>query len=230
MKKAMIAIMALGLTVATTNCFAQANMKNYKDKYKARKELMKMDKDFNDEKASKDARKQAKSMEKEGWIVAPGALPLAKQIDRSLLFQNQTEDDLLTPKYVWGDATSTAENYDAGKMQALELARINLIGSIETSITKIVDSNTSNKQLNAGDAASVISTLGKVKSIVSQKLGQTIPVIDTYRTLKNGNVEVRIMTFYSMDTAREITKEAIRKQLEKEGNKLGENLDEYMGK
>lgn len=222
-----IAVTALAL-MGTTECYAQA-IKNYKDRYKARKELMKMDKDLNEEKASKRAREQAKEMKKEGWQVAPGALPLDMQLDRSFLLQNQVAEDLITPLYVWGDATSTGENYDAGKMQALELARLNLVGNIENNITEIVEHNRDNKQLKSEDAASVIGTLKKSKSFVTQKLGQTTPVVEVYRKLNNGNVQVRVMTFYSMDTAREIAKEAIRQQMEEEGKNLGTNLDELVG-
>lgn len=229
MKKILLATMVMFLAVGTMESYAQST-KEYKSKYKARKELMKMDKDFNNEKASKDAKKMAKTMKKEGWLVAPGGMPLEKQIDRSMLFQNQTEDDLLTPKYVWGDATSTAENYDAGKMQALEIARVNLVSSIESQMTQIIDHNRDNKQLKANDAASVISSLGKAKTIVSQKLGQTIPVIEVYRKLKNGNIEVRVQTFYSMDMAREIAKEAIREKLLEEGKQLDQALDQLIGK
>ncbi len=229
MKKILLATMVMLLAVGTMESYAQST-KEYKSKYKARKELMKMDKDFNNEKASKDAKKMAKTMKKEGWLVAPGGMPLEKQIDRSMLFQNQTEDDLLTPKYVWGDATSTAENYDAGKMQALEIARVNLVSSIESQMTQIIDHNRDNKQLKANDAASVISSLGKAKTIVSQKLGQTIPVIEVYRKLKNGNIEVRVQTFYSMDMAREIAKEAIREKLLEEGKQLDQELDQLIGK
>ena len=227
MKKYVI-IATLFAFVGVYECYAQ-EIKDYKDKYKARKQLMKMDKDMNSEKTSKRARNEAKTMKKEGWKTAPGALPLDVQLDRSYMFQNMFEDDLITPKYVSGDATTIAENYDAGKMQALELARVNLVGNIEASITSIVENNMNNKQLKAEDAASVISTLKKSKSFVTKKLGQTTPVVEVYRQLKNGNVQVRVLTFYSMDTAREIAKEAIREQLENESKKLGTDIDEYLG-
>lgn len=200
-----------------------------KDAYKKRSEMMDLNRKFQQDKVSKESRKQAKQMAKEGWKVAPGALSLEKQIERAALFQNSFEDDYITPKYVSGDATSIAENYDAGKMQALELARINLVSSIEASITRIVDNNTHNKQLGTGDAASVIGTLGKVKTHITKKIGQSIPVVEVYKELKNGNVAVRVMTFYSMDTARKIAKEAIREQMEADGNKIhDEDLDKYV--
>lgn len=200
-----------------------------KDAYKQRSAMMKLNKDLQNIKVSKDARKQAKQFTKEGWKVAPGGLAIDKQIARAELLQNSFEDDMVTPKFVWGDASSTAESYDAGKMQALELARLNLVGSIETEITELVENNRDNKQLDAGEAASVIKTLKASKSFVTKKLGQTIPVMDVYRELDNGNVQVRVQTYYSMDKAREIAKQAIREELEKQGDDLQNKLDEILG-
>ena len=136
----------------------------------------------------------------------------------------------MTPKFVSGDASSTAENYDAGKMQALELARQNLVGSIESNITQLVENNRDNKQLNAGKAASVIKTINTSKSFISKKLGQTIPVIEVYKELPNGNVIVRVQIFYSLDKARDIVQNAVREELEKEGEELGDELDELMSR
>ncbi|MCM1108765.1 MAG: hypothetical protein NC388_06885 [Clostridium sp.] len=167
-------------------------------------------------------------MQKDGWKVAPGGLPLEQQIERSALYQNSFEDDYVTPKFVWGDASATAEFYDAGKTQALAEARENLIGSIETNITQIVENNRSNKQLNSKDAASISKTLSASKSFITQKLGQTIPAIEVYRKLPNGNVQVRVQIFYSMDKAREITKQTIREQLEQSSDEIMEQLDKLI--
>lgn len=217
------------LVLMFTGTFMSVSAQISKEAYKQRSEMMGLNKKFQSEKVSKASRRQAKEMKKEGWKVAPGALSLEQQIERSALYQNSFEDDMVTPKFVWGDATSTAESYDAGKMQALEQARTNLVGSIETDITQIVENNQSNKQMGAGDAASVIKTLKASKSFVTKRLGQTIPVMEVYRELKNGNVQVRVQTFYSMDKAREVAKQVIREELEKEGEELQGTLDELLG-
>lgn len=228
MKKYMM--MALASLFVCGNLSAQSTVKTTKDKMKQRADIMKLNKKLQSVDVDKASKKQAKQMKKEGWKVAPGNLPLDQQITRSTLFQNQFEDDLITPKYVWGDATSVSANYDGGKMQALELARVNLVSSIESNITKIVENNRDNKQLNADNAATVVKTLSSSKSYVSQRLGQTIPVVEMFRELPNGNKEVRVMVFYSMDTAREIALDAVRDQLEKEGDSLDDNaLKELMG-
>lgn len=222
--KLKIAIFVLGLILAYP-LSAQIN----KQQYKNRTEMMGYAKKMQNDEVSKTSRKQAKSMKKQGWLVAPGALPLEKQIENSALYLNSFEDDGVTPKFVWGDASSIGENYDAAKMQALELARYNLISSMETNITKVVEANNSNKQLSAEDAASITKAIGSSKSFVSQKLGQTITVIETYRKLKNGNYEVRVQIFYSMEKGRMLAKQGIREELEKSGDQLKDDIDELLG-
>ena len=100
---------------------------NSKDVQKVRRELYKASKSELNEKASKAARKEAKKLTKEGWKTAPGALPMEKQLDRSYTMQMEYDNDLF-PKYLMGEAMSIGENYDAAKMQALELAKQNLAG------------------------------------------------------------------------------------------------------
>lgn len=215
MKKLMFIVMAMLLVNGSMS--AQSSSMINKEKMKQRKEILKQNNKLQKVNVDKASRKQAKQMKKDGWKVAPGNLPLDQQISRSTLFQNQFEDDLITPKYVWGDATSVSANYDGGKMQALALARVNLVSSIENHVTQIVENNRDNKQLDAGNAATVIKTLSESQSFVTKRLGQTIPVVEVYRDMPNGNKEVRVMIFYSMDTAREIARDAICEQLEKEG-------------
>ena len=114
MKKILFAVMALFL-IGTTVTYAQ------KTTDEIRKEMNK--------KASKDARKEAKKLKKEGWEVTPGALPIEKQLDRAYMMQYEISESGL-PKYVIGEAMSIGEHYDAAKMQALQLAKQNLAGSV----------------------------------------------------------------------------------------------------
>ena len=228
MKKSFV--IALVAMFVSGSVYAQQTPETTMQKMKDRAEVMKANRKSMSAKVSKEVKKQAKQMTKEGWKVMPGQLPREQQLERSVLFMNQFEDDLITPKYVWGDATSQAEFYDAGKIQALELARLNLAGSLEQRITQIVDNNVGNDQKAMQQAASLTKTLKKAKGIISTRLGQTTPVVEAYRELKNGNIEVRVQTFYSMDKAREMVREGIRQQMEQDGEKLTPELEKLLGK
>jgi hypothetical protein len=114
MRKLSISILMSLMVISTLSVHAQST----KDQIKERKELLKASKSELNQKASKDAKKEAKSLAKSGWVVAPGALPLEKQLDRSYLMQYQYESDG-TPKYVMAEAMSVGGNYDAAKMSPL---------------------------------------------------------------------------------------------------------------
>lgn len=232
MKKFLILSLALLVSVVSLQCFANGKddetLKKYEERYKAKKQVMRMSRQYTDESSSKEAKKHAKEWKKEGWKIAPGALSLEKQYDESEFYKSQTEDDLETPKYVSGNAMTVGENYDAAKMQAMEMARIQIAENLGTEITKTVRNNCANKQLKKQDAASVMESVSESMSLVSQRLGQTIVVEDRYREMKNGNVQVSVAVYYSMETAREIAKEEIRKNLEEKGINLGEDLDKLM--
>ena len=190
-----------------------------KEQLKERKELKKLSKAELNEKATKTARKEAKKLAKEGWQTAPGALPLEKQLDKSYLMQQEFDEDMF-PKYLMGEAMSIGENYDAAKMQALELAKQNLAGQIQTEVTALIENTVANNQLAAEEAASVTKMVSAAKNLISQRIGRVIPVVEVYRTLPNKNKEVRVYIAYNAKMAKAAAKSAIRENLEKEGDEL----------
>ena len=219
--KVLVALLLLGCTQTIS---AQIT----KEQLKERKELQKMAKSELKEKASKDARKEAKNLKKQGWQIAPGALPIEKQLDRVYTMKYEIDDDMF-PKWIMGEAMSIGENYDAAKMQALALAKQNLAGEIQTEVTALLENNVDNKQLSPEQAASVVKTISAGKQLISQNIGRTVTVIEMYRTLQNKNKEVRVQIAYNSKMAKEAAKKAIRDDLEKQGDDLAKKLDELLG-
>lgn len=199
-----------------------------KEQQKERKVIMKSSKSELNAKASKAARKEAKRLKKEGWTTTPGTLPLEKQLDKSYQMQYEYDSDMY-PKYIMGEAMSVGGNYDAAKMQALELAKQSLAGQIQTEVTALIENTVANKQMNEGDAASITQSISASKNLISQSLGRAIPVVETYRTLSNKNKEVLVRIAYNSDIAKKVAKEAIKKDLEKKGDELHNKLDELLG-
>ena len=212
------------LLMGTTSSYAQLT----KEQKKEREELRKSSKSQLNEKATKAARKEAKNMQKEGWQTAPGALPIEKQLDKSYLMQMEYDADMY-PKYIMAEAMSIGGNYDAAKMQALELAKQNLAGQIQTEVTALVENTVANQQLGAEEAASVTKSVLASKNLISQSLGRTIPVVEIYRTLPNKNKEVLVRIAYNGDAAKNIAKQAIQKDLEQRGDELHNKLDKLLG-
>lgn len=70
-------------------------------------------------------------------------------------------------------------------MQALELAKQNLAGQIQTEVTALIENTVANKQLSQEQAASVTQSVMASKNLISQSIGRTISVMEVYRTLAN---------------------------------------------
>ena len=218
----------LGISMVLCMLPLVSNAQTSSETLKERKEIRKMSKSELNEKASKAARKEAKKLIKEGWTSAPGALPVEKQLDRSYLMQMEFDDDLY-PKYMMGEAISIGENYDGAKMQALELAKQNLAGQIQTEITALIENSVANNQSEAEEAATVTKSVLASKNLISQSIGRTITVVEVYRTLTNKNKEVLVRIAYNSAMAKAAAKKAMREELEQSGNELHEKLDSLLG-
>lgn len=222
--KAVKCLFFVVLAAFTLEASAQASM----DIAKERREIRKLSKAEFNEKASKDARKEAKRLKKEGWQTAPGALPMEKQLDKSYLMQQEYDENLF-PKYLMGEAMSIGENYDAAKMQALELAKQNLAGQIQTEVTALIENTVTNKQLQPEEAASVAQSISAGKNLISQNIGRILTVVEVYRTVGNKNKEVLVRIAYSSAMAKAAAKQAVREDLEKKGEDLHSKLDKLLG-
>ena len=226
MKKFMMVAMAL--IVACGTCMADVDKAQMKQIRKDRQEIRKMAQKELKVKISKEAQKEAKKLAKQGWTVTPGSKPLARQLDDC--YQKQYEfDENLFPKYIMADAQSIGGNYDAAKTSALSLAITNLAAQIQTEVTALVENTVANKQLDAGDAASISETVMSSKNLISQSLGRTIPIMECYRETQNGNKEVLVRIAYNGEMAKAAAKKAVQAELEKKGANLHEQLDKALG-
>ena len=221
--KRLVLFMALLVTTCGVS-FSQSA----KELVKERKELAKASKKELNEKASKAARKEAKQLKKAGWNTTPGTLPLDKQLDKSYQMQYEYDVDMF-PKYIMGEAMSIGTNYDAAKMQALELAKQNLAGQIQTEVTALIENTVANEQLSAEQAESITKSVMASKNLISQSIGRTISVVECYRTLQNKNKEVLVRIAYNSEMAKQAAKKAIREDLKSKGDELHKKLDELLG-
>lgn len=223
MKKTLCGLLAFLVIAAAGVAYAQVD----RDAIKERKALAKSSKSELNRKASKAAQKEAKKLKKEGWKIAPGALPLEKQLDQSYMMQYQYDNDGF-PKYIMAEAISIGGNYDAAKMQALELAKQNLASQIQTEIVALVENTVANQQLDHSDAASITRSIMAGKSHIVQLIGRVIPVVETYRVLDGNRREVLVRVAYSSDQAKSVARRTIGKHLEERGDSLHQDLNKYL--
>lgn len=218
------------ITIALAACVAVSSLsaQTQKEAIKEQKQLNKYTEQQLNEKASKDARKMAKQYKKEGWIVAPGQLPLERQLDRSYHMQYEVSPEAAF-KWVWYDAQSPGENYDAAKFQAMELAKLGIAAQMQGELAAIVENVIGNEQLPKEQAASIAQTIAASKDIIAAKLGRVLPVVECYRDVVRKGKEVRVMAFYNKDEAMKAASEAVREELQKKGEDLHTKLDKLLG-
>ena len=223
MKKSIVFALVLAMAVPCTT-LAQTQ----KELNKERKEVVKQSKKELNAKVSRSTKKEAKRLQKEGWQVAPGALPLEKQLEKAYTMQYEF-DESGYPLYIMAEAMSIGENYDGAKAQALELAKENLAGQIQTEVIALVESTVANNQLAAEESATIVETVKASKNLISQSLGRVFPVVEVYRTKANKNKEVLVRLAYNEKMAREAAKRAIKQELEVKGQDLHKQLDTVLG-
>lgn len=203
---------------------SMASAQTTKETIKERKLIARQSRTELTARASKEARIAAKTLKKEGWIVAPGQLPLEKQLDKAFGMKYEYEENGL-PKYIIGEAKAVGGVYDAARMQAINNAKIELAGLISTEVTALTESTVGNTQITSEDATSINEAVQTGKSLIAQKLGRTFVVTEFYRQLNKKNVEVSVTIAYNEQMAMDMAKAVIRKNLEEKGKDLHEQLD-----
>ncbi len=178
------------------------------------------------EKALKDARKEAKRLKKDGFSVAPGQLPMDKQIENTWIKRYEVTDDG-NPKYFVADARATGETHSAAKMQAYEMAKINIAEQIGSKVAGLVETKLANSQLNAEEAASITKTVGSFKSKVKADIGNMLTLFEASKNIGK-NTEVFITLAYGYDAAMKLAKEKLRKQMEAEADVNAKQLDDIL--
>lgn len=187
------------------------------------KELKKELKD----KAIKEAQKEAKILKKQGWHTMPGELPMEKMIENAWMKQ-VAEDEKGVPLYITADGNGVAESKSAAETQALEFAKLQLAGTLETKIASIVNGNIANEQLSTEDAASVTQVVQSSKNIIAQELGYINPAFKLSRDLKEQKIEVQVRIFYEAKQSLVVAKKAIRRDLKEKLKKTDEEVEKLL--
>jgi len=178
-------------------------------------------------KSIKMARKEAKKKRKEGYFVAPGALPLDKQLENAFIKQNMEDEDGY-PKYIVASGNSVAGSQTAAHLQASETAKLTLAGTISTNVAALIENNIANEQFTREEAATVTKIVAASKNIIAQELGRVIPLTEMYKNVGKENIQADIMIAYDSKTAMAKAKEVVRRQLADEAEELQDKLDKML--
>lgn len=179
------------------------------------------------DKAIREARKEAAKLEKDGWGVAPGSIPLSKVLENTWMKQVM-QDENGNVRYIYADGNAVAETKSAAELQAIELGKLQLAGLIQTNMSSLISANIGNAQLSTKEAASVTEVVQSAKNIIAMELGYVDPSFKLIRNVKKDKVEVQVRLFYDTKQSLEIAKKVVRQELKDKLKLNEEKLEKLM--
>ncbi len=193
-----------------------------------------------DLKAIKIANREAKKREKQGWDVPPGSIPMAKAFERAWEYELATNPNG-TPMYIIATGNATSGSKSAGDQAAMTAARNELAGALGAKVSELIETKRANDQIDQKTANTLDKTVSNSKTLIQAELNQVITGYKIYRDVsdqvdKKGrpvagaktNVQVEVKIFYNQEEAMKIAQKIIKKELEKESDELGKQLDDIL--
>lgn len=177
-------------------------------------------------KVEKDCRKTAKKLEKEGWKVMPGKLPLERQIQDSR-YAELDKDKNGEKMYFTGTHKTIGGNYSAAKKIADDRARTELAGHISTTISELIKGKLSSTDYGDKDIEVIDEFVSANKNLVSVALQGVFPVLEIYRE-KDDKTEVQVMVKTNAAEALKLAKKAYRDKLYQQSADLAKELDQLL--
>lgn len=210
MHQLLISVVAVLLVCSTAQ--AQSSAKELKKDLKA--------------KVEKDCRKTAKQLEKEGWKVMPGKLPLERQIQDSRYAELDTDNNG-EKLYLTATHKAVGENYSAAKKIADDRAASELAERVSKTISEMIKGKLSSTDYGDGDIETIDEFISANKNLVSVSLEGVFPVLEIYRE-KDNKVEVQVMVKVNAAKALKAAKKAYRDKLYQQSADLAKELDELL--
>lgn len=222
MKKILSIIMMATLFIAAVNAQSAAEMALQQQ------ELNKILRKSLDAKPTKDAKKQAKELQKEGWKVPVGERSIEQQITESQFIGAEfmsDENGLPTRRFIQHTGFSTAGTYNVAYAAARSNAQVEIANMLETQIAAAMQGKLDNAQQSGLNATSVDKYNQRIKEIVHESLTNSIPVMAVYRRLPNNSFEVQTRIAFDKKEISARLKRSLQNQLEMEGDQLNNLID-----
>ncbi len=224
--KKMILLVAAAMMLAVT-----AQAQTAKELAKEQKELNEINRKLLNQKPTRDAKKQAKELKKQGWVVPAGELTIEQQLTNSQLYAAELmadENGAPTKRFIQQTAITTSGSYNAGYAAARANAQVELAALLETEIVSAMQSKLDNAQTSAITAVTVDKFNQRTKAIVDQALTNAIPCVKIYRRLPNNNIEVQVRIAFDKKELAARLKRNMQKELEEEGDELNDIVDDIL--
>lgn len=226
MKKMILMVAAVLMTSTAVNAQSAIELA------KQQKELNDINRKMLNQKPTKDAKKQAKELKKEGWLVPAGELSIEQQLTKSQLMGEELmadENGAPTKRFIMQTAIQTAGSYNSGYAAARTAAMTELAGLLKTEIVSAFQQKLDNAQNSSINATTVDKFNQRTKGIIDQALTNSITCLKIYRRLPNNNFEVQVRLAFDKKELAARLKRNMQKELEQEGDEeLNGIVDEVL--
>ena len=209
MKLRLFAWTLLSLIVMAAPAMAQQSSKELKKELRA--------------KVERDCRKDAKQLEKDGWKVMPGKLPIEKQMQNARFAELDTDEETGEQLYFIGTHKALGGNYSAAKQIADTRARGEIAQQVNSAIAQKITSQVASTDLGDND-----ELVAGSKTIVSAQLQGVVPVLEIYREGQNGQYEVQVTLKADYAKTMKAVKSALKNELKNKSEQLIIDLDKVL--
>lgn len=196
---------------------------------KQQKELNEINLKLLNSKASKSARKEAKKLIKQNWLVPAGSKSIDMQITEvQLLGEMLMADENGNPvkRYIIRSSQAVSGSFNAGVAAARANAQVEIAAMLQTKVAAAMETKLDNQQTTSITANTVEKFHERAKSIIDACLTNTNTVLSIYRLTPQNNYEVQVQVAFDKKELSARLKRRIQQELEMEGdNDLNDIVD-----
>lgn len=198
---------------------------------KQQRELDKINMEMLNAKPSKEAKKEAKRKEKDGWRVPLGCDELAVQITRGRLMNKELmadENGQPVRRYILHTAKVTSGSESAGYASARNQCQVEIAAMLKTKVAAAMKAALDNRQTSVINATSNDQFNQRVQSITDATLSMMIPVGHCYLVLPNNSYQVEVQMAYDKKEMKASLKRQLEKELKMEGDELNDVVKDVL--
>ena len=173
------------------------------------------------DKAVKEARKEAKKWEKQGYQNTPGNLSMAQQFERALVKRVIVTEEGI-PRYISVNGSAISGSESVAQANAMDNTRAILAGQIQAEVSALISNNKANTGYTADDVETIDEFISNSKTLIQSELGIIRPEIEMVRKVED-KFEYRFTILYDLLEAKQVTKNIMKRELQE---KLSQNEDE----
>ena len=227
MKKLILIVAAVLMTSPALQAQSSAELA------KQKREQVKINGKLSKLKPTKDIKKQAKELKKEGWLVPAGEQSIEQQLVVSQLYYGAElmtdENGTTTNRYIMQTAIQTAGSFNSGYSAARVAALTEMAGLLKTEIVSAFQQKLDNAQNSTISTTTVDKFNQHTKGIIDQSLTNYIPCVKIYRRLPSDNFEVQVRLAFDKKELAARLKRNMQRELEQEGDEeLGGVVEEVL--